>query len=285
VTPQGVIFLNPKSGPGDTTVEELNELFPGVAIQECAPDDLVTSVDGAMANGAEFIGVAGGDGTIRSVAARLVDGDVALLVIPAGTRNHFAKDLGIATLDEAVAAWREGTRQRVDVGLVNEQCFVNNSSVGAYPMMVIRRQDHEGRFPKAVANALAAWDELRHGRRVSITVDGRAMSAWMLFVGNGRYGRSVFDLADRDALGEGLLDVRIVRADQPLARLRVALSVAVGRLDHSRLIFGSPAPAVTIGSDRDQIEVALDGEVETLKTPLRYEVKRAALSVLVPPAS
>jgi diacylglycerol kinase family enzyme len=285
VTPKGVIFLNPKSGSGDTTVEALNELFPGVAVEECAPDDLLASVDAALAQGAEFIGVAGGDGTIRSVAARLVDGDVALLVIPAGTRNHFAKDVGIGTLEDAAAAWREGTRQRVDIGSVNGQCFVNNSTVGAYPMMVIRRQDHESRFPKAVANVAAAWDELRRGKRVSLTVDGRAMSAWMLFVGNGRYGSGVFDLADRDALDEGLLDVRIVRADQPMARLRVASSLAFGRLDHSRLIFGHPTAEVVIGSDRDEIEVALDGEVETLKTPLRYEVKRRALSVLVPPAA
>lgn len=282
----GVILLNPKSGPGSTTVETLEELFPGVRIEECDPDTLVSSVDAAVAGGAGFVGVAGGDGTIRSAVERFVDADTDsdLLVIPAGTRNHFAKDLGILSLEDAAAAWRDGSAQRIDVGSVNERCFVNNSSIGVYPMMVVHREDQLRRLPKRVATVAAAWDQLRRGHRVSLTLDGQPLQAWMVFVGNGRYGSGLFDLTDREGLDAGLLDVRVVRADQRFARLRVAGSLATGRLDHSDLVLTRPGAEVEIGSDCDEIEVALDGEVQTLKLPLRYVVKRQVLSVLVPPA-
>jgi diacylglycerol kinase family enzyme len=284
VPADGVIFLNPKSGPGSTSIETLKELFPGVRIEECAPDDLVPLVDEAVAGGARFVGVAGGDGTIRSAAERLLDTDVDLLVIPAGTRNHFAKDLSIESLEDAAAAWREGKRRRVDVGSVNGQCFVNNSSIGVYPMMVVHREERLSRLPKRVATVAAAWAQLRRGHRVFLTVDGLALQAWMLFVGNGRYGSGLFDLSDRETLDDGLLDVRVVRADLPFARLRVAASLATGRLDHSKLVLTHPGAEVEIGSDCDEIEVALDGEVQTLELPLRYAVKHLAVSVLVPAA-
>jgi diacylglycerol kinase family enzyme len=284
VPPEGVILLNPESGPGSTTAEMLEELFPGVRIDECDPDTLEEAVDAAVAGGAGFVGVAGGDGTIRSAVERLIDSGVDLLVIPAGTRNHFAKDLGIMSLEDAATAWRDGSAQRVDVGSVNEQCFVNNSSIGVYPMMVVHREDQLHRLPKRVATVAAAWDQLRRGHRVSLTLDGQALQAWMVFVGNGRYGSGLFDLIDRDALDAGLLDVRVVRADQRFARLRVAASLDTGRLDHSDLVLTHPGAEVEIGSDCDEIEVALDGEVQTLKLPLRYAVKRQALSVLLPPA-
>jgi diacylglycerol kinase family enzyme len=283
VPPEGIIFLNPRSGPGEIDAETLKELFPGVPVELCAPDDLAASVDKAVADRVGFIGAAGGDGTIRSAVARMVDTDVELLVIPAGTRNHFAKDLGITSFEDAATAWREGRSRRVDVGSVNGACFVNNSSIGVYPMMVVHREEELSRLPKRLANVMAAWRQLRSGHRLALTLDGMALKAWMLFVGNGRYGSGLFDLTDREALDAGLLDVRVIRADRPLARLRIAGSLASGRLDHSDLIVDHPGAEVEIGSDRPEIEVALDGEVHTLKTPLCYAVRRLALSVLVGP--
>ena len=171
--------------------------------------------------------------------------------------------------------------RRIDTGCVNGRVFVNNSSIGLYPKIVIRREAHERRLPKGVAQLVAAWEQLRHGRRVTVDLDGRRLRAWLVFVGNGLYGEGLVDLADRDSLDDGLLDVRVVRADRRLARVRVVGAVLLGRLGTSPLIVRERCRACTIDLDRPAVDVALDGEVEVLQTPLRYECAPRSLPVLV----
>jgi undecaprenyl-diphosphatase len=108
---------------------------------------------------------------------------------------------------------------------------------------------------------------------------------WLSFIGNGRYGDGLWDLADRESLDEHVLDVRLVRADRPLARFRVVGALVLGRLARSPLIMTREANTVTIDLDRAGVEVALDGEVEKLEPPLRYESVAGGLAVLVPAAS
>ncbi len=277
----GVIFVNPGSGPEETSVEELRQRFPGHSVQDCPPDKLEDAIKDALASGPAFIGAAGGDGTIRTVAQQLVGTSVPLLVVPAGTRNHFAKDIGIEDLDDAERAVG-GRVIEVDVGCVNDKFFINNSSIGVYPKIVIRREFHQRRLRKGVANIVAAYEQLREGSRVDVEVDGVTHRAWMVFVGNGTYGEGLLDLADRQSLDDGLLDVRVVRGDRPLSRLRIVGAVLLGRLAASPLVVRDRHGATTVDLNRGRVEVALDGEVEKMTTPLRYRCLPKALRVLVP---
>jgi undecaprenyl-diphosphatase len=278
----GLILVNPASGKDETKASELAQRFPGHQVEECAPDEIEARVRVALEQGVSFVAVAGGDGTIRSAAAVLVGTGTPLLPIPAGTRNHFARDVGVPELDDAVAAAAGDHRREIDVGRVNGHIFVNNSSIGVYPAIVIRRESHRRRVRKGVANVVAVWEQLRHGRRFWVDVAGRRFRVWMVFVGNGRYGEGLLDLADRESLDEHVLDVRVARADRPLARVRILGALFLGRLARSPIMFSVTTPSISLDVNRPSIEVALDGEVERIDTPLCYESVPDALTVLVP---
>jgi undecaprenyl-diphosphatase len=278
--PEPVVLVNPGSGTG-TEIDDLAAIFPGCRVRSCPPDELAACVRSEVEARAPFVGVAGGDGTLRSAAEALVDSEVALLAVPAGTRNHFAKDFGIESLDDAGAAAHAGTERSIDLGRVNDRFFLNNSSLGAYPHMVERREEHEDRWPKRIANVIAAWQQLRHGRRLRVTVDDEPFVAWLVFVGNGRYGENLRDVTTREALDANVLDVRVVHADQRLARLRLVLATLFGRLARTPTVTRRECRKLTITvPGRRKIAVALDGEVVDLDTPLEYESRARALRVL-----
>ena len=278
----GVVFVNPHSGPHPTEDEDIASKFPGHEVVECEVEALPGRIEQAVSEKVDFVAVAGGDGTIRSAVQVLAGTGVPLLPVPAGTRNHFAREVGIEDLRAAAKAAADGHVRQVDLAEVNGQRFVNNSSVGIYPRIVITREAHERRWPKGVATVAAAWEQLRHGRRFVVTVDGRSYRAWMVFVGNGRYGEGLLRLNQRESLDENVLDFRLARADSPLARARVVLALVAGVLDRSPLLVQREARQLQLDLDRAIVEVALDGEVERLGTPLRYRSLPAALSVLVP---
>ena len=284
---QGVVFVNRRSGGGSADADEVAACFPDDRVVECDGPELAGEVADVVAVAREdvgFVGVAGGDGSVRCAASVLVGTGVPLLAVPAGTRNHFAKELGIETVADAARAAAAGSTRRVDVGDVNGERFVNNSSIGFYAALVRDRTRHERRLPRAAADAAAAWAQARHGHRFTVAVDGDRYRAWLAFVGNGCYGDGVTDLAVRRALDEGTLDVRVLRADAPLARTRAVAALLLGRLGRSPLLAPRLAPEVVLDlPGRATVDVALDGEVVRLTPPLRYAVLPAALTVVVPP--
>jgi len=283
VTRQGRVFVNPGAGSTASVVDDLRGSFPDGTVEEVEPDDLATRVEHALATGdVDYVGIAGGDGTIRCAVEVVVRSRpaTAVLVVPAGTRNHFAGDLGITDIDRAVDAAREGHTRQVDVATVNDAVFVNNSSIGMYPNLVAVRERHEERLPKRLANVVAAWHQLRNGHHLDVEVDGAPRRVWAVFVGNGCYGDTLRDLTGRDRLDEGVLDVRIARADGRLSRLRIAAAVLFGRVARSPLIERHRRDRVTVDTG-GRIDVALDGEVVTLTSPLVYRSCPGALRVLV----
>ncbi|HEX5097219.1 MAG TPA: diacylglycerol kinase family protein, partial [Acidimicrobiia bacterium] len=235
-TTRGIVLVNPHSGPDETDLDDLRARFGEHDVVECEPADIATQTQASVDAGRPFVAVAGGDGTIRCAAEVLANTDVALLPIPAGTHNHFAKALGIATLDDAILAAKTGHRAAIDVARVNGKLFVNNSSLGTYPGVVAEREQHEGRMPKPLANVIAVFHQLRAGRRLTVDIDGRPRRAWLVFVGNGAYGENLVDITTRESLRDGVLDVRIVRADQRFARLRLIVDALRGRLDQSPVL-------------------------------------------------
>ena len=283
MTGRGVIFVNPSSGSG-TEIADLTELFDGHDVVECEPEGFDEQVRKALSSDdpPAFLGVAGGDGTIRTAVEVLLETapQVPLLPIPAGTRNHFARDVGVTTLDDAVAAIGAGHTLVVDGATVNEAWFVNNSSVGVYPRLVAHREARESRMPKGIAAIVAAWHQLRHGRHLRLRVDGSAVTVWAVFVGNNCYGDSLRDLTGRERLDEGVLDVRIAHAARRLSRIRIVGAVLFGRVEHSSLIDRKRCTEVQLDIGHG-VKVAIDGEVMPMDSPLRYQARPAALTVLV----
>jgi undecaprenyl-diphosphatase len=284
VLSRGLVLVNPRSGPDATDVDDLRAIFADHDVEECEPSAIAARVEVGVKEHRPFVAIAGGDGTIRSAAGALLESDVALLAIPAGTHNHFAKALGIASVEDAHAAADHGRVETIDVATCNESTFVNNSSIGLYPGLVGRREAHEHRFPKPVANAIAVAQQLRNGRRIVVEIDDRRRRAWLVFVGNGRYGEELTDIASRESLQDHVLDVRIVLADQRFARLRLVGALLLGRLGTSAVIERRACADVTIAvRGRARVDVALDGEVAPQTTPLRYQSRPSALRVVVPP--
>jgi len=279
----GVVFVNPTAG-SELSADDVREHFPGHRVVECPGEEIPDRVAAAIGqpDPPDFVAVAGGDGTLRAAAERLAGTGVPLLPIPGGTRNHFALAVGIEDLETAGKAATGGGVRHIDVGDVNGHCFLNNSSIGLYPKLVIRRESYERRMSKRLAQLRAAWEQIRHGHRFRVRMGGEWHRAWLVFVGNGCYGEHLLDFTDRESVGGGVLDVRLVLADRPLARTRVVLALLRG-LDTSPLIVRDTCPESELGLAEGPLEVALDGEVEPLEQPLRYSVRRGALAVLAPP--
>lgn len=281
---RGVVIVNPESGHDEVNPAELGARFAGGRVVEVGESDLAELASAALAEKPDAVAVAGGDGTIRVVAALAATAGVPLVPVPVGTRNHFARQLGIDTVEQAAAAWLGGATRAVDLAEVNGERFINNSSIGFYAGLVREREVHERRMPEIVAQLAAAWVQARRGHRFGVRIDGQPFRAWLVFVGNGCYGDGLNDLAERETLDGNVLDVRVLRADQPLARTRAVLNLLAGRTGRSALIERTTATEVVIAlDDRRQVDVAVDGDVMTLDNPLRYRSLPGVLTVKVVP--
>ena len=243
----------------------------------------------------------GGDGTVAAVASQLVDGDTALGVLPLGTLNHFAKDLGIPLeLEQAVRVIVDDRRMAVDVGELHAggqqagegtgRVFLNNSSLGLYPRIVSARDEaqhrlHLGKWPALVR---ATWHALRDSRSfdVRLDVDGQPLQRRtpFVFIGNNRYTLEGFAAGSRPRLDEGALSVYVLRPQTLFGFLRLALRALLGRVSPDQDFEAFTAGELRVESSRTQVEVALDGEVASFATPLHYRVRPHALQVLVPAA-
>jgi diacylglycerol kinase family enzyme len=233
---------------------------------------------------------AGGDGTVRTVAQELVDSDVALGVLPLGTLNHFARDLGLPLdIPGAVSVIVDGITAAIDVAEVNDRIFVNNSSIGLYPTMVRNRdrQIRKTRRAKWLAMALAVLHVLRRPVARRLTIEAANFvtphRTPFAFIGNNVYDTTLPALGRRATLSGGELCLFVAKPRGPLGVVGMLLRAALGRLDQTSDFEQHRVKAVTIHSRHRRLTVALDGEVCRLHTPLRYRIRPAALRVLVPP--
>ena len=243
-------------------IDELRAELPAAEIIEVAEGQDLEALLRSAAPRARIIGVAGGDGSINIAAGVAQDADLPLLIIPAGTFNHFSADLGVDSADAALAALRAGEAVRVDVGVAGRQSFLNTSSTGVYVDLVHAREGLEGRIGKWPALMVALVHVLRHSRPQDVYLNGRRRRLWLLFVGNCRYLPQGFAPAYRPDLADGQLDVRVVDAKLPLSRLRLLAAVLTGTLGRSRVYRAWTARAVEIAAaDGAPIKVSVDGDV------------------------
>jgi diacylglycerol kinase family enzyme len=239
-------------------------------------------------DGYTTIVAAGGDGTISAVAAEVVRGGTTLGVLPLGTLNHFARDIGMPLdIDEAVKAIATGKPTMIDVGEVNGRIFLNNSSLGLYPHFVRHRRKHR-RLGKHRWSALvqALWTLI--GRYpflyTHVSTDGREVVTRtpMVFIGNNDYQLEGLNIGKRNSLTDGRLALYMTRQVGVGGFLFLALRALVGRLRDARDFIADHVTELSIEVRRGSIHVALDGEVMTLQPPLHYCCRPRALCVIVP---
>jgi diacylglycerol kinase family enzyme len=244
----------------------------------------------------DAIVAAGGDGTVSAVAGVLAGTGRPLAVLPLGTLNHFAKDLGVpADLDAAARALAAAAPRSVDVGEVNGRVFVNNSSIGVYPRVVRERERLRKRLGRSVGKWLAmAWAlvlvllrlrplsvRIRWGRGGEPTEGGVARRTTFVFVGNNRYDTVLLANQRRAALDRGVLGVYVGREQTRLAMLRLGVRSLLRRVD-ARDLEALEVCSLALHSRRRSLAVAVDGEVARLTPPIRYRVRPGALQVLAP---
>jgi diacylglycerol kinase family enzyme len=236
------------------------------------------------------VAVAGGDGTIACAAQAARGTDVEIALLPLGTLNHLARDLGVPVEIDAAAELAVGGRAVViDVGDVNGHRFVNNASIGVYPEMVRSRDDTRERtgWPKWLATAPAAWQVLarltHHRLHVDMGTGAQPLITPLLFVGNNHYALDAGEVGRRSSLSGGRLSVYAVAHRTRLSLIWFALRALAGRADRKRdFVAIGDCEALTVWSSGRSIEIALDGELLRLQSPLRFCIEPGALNVVAP---
>ena len=234
---------------------------------------------------------AGGDGTVNAVASALLGTEKRLGVLPVGTFNFFAKNLGIPLdVAEAVRTVARRHAAEVDVGEVNGRIFLNNFSIGLYPSIIRQREQEYRRWGRRQLVAYASVVRLLLQRnpfmavRLTTEEGEQAVRTPLIFVGGNRYQIEEFDLPGGGCVNRGELAVYIARPTGRLGLLRLALQALLRRLRGERRLQVLCAGEAKVETRRRRIPVALDGEVVVLQTPLHFGTRPGALKVIVPEA-
>jgi diacylglycerol kinase family enzyme/membrane-associated phospholipid phosphatase len=281
-----VMIVNCSAGTASQNLaESLGKSLPAAEIVVADADEDLEAAFRAAAARAAILGVAGGDGSLRLAAGIAAAAGLPLLLVPAGTFNHFAADLGVESADDALAALRDGDSVLVDVASAGRDAFVNTASTGVYVDLVSAREEFERALGKWPAVMVALIHVLRHSRPVELLVDGRRRRVWLLFAGNCRYEPSGAAPAYRPDLADGMLDVRLVDGSQPLARTRLIAAVLLGTLGRSRVYRAWSASELHIASTGgDPVPLCLDGEPTPSTAAVRL-VKRPKKLLVYRPSS
>lgn len=277
------IVVNPSSGSAWSAppTDALRRGLPGADVHVLDPDDDLEQVlcrDDVLA-----VGAAGGDGTIAAVAVIAADREIPFVVVPAGTRNHLARDLGISSVDDAIAAVRAGTAAHMDLGVAGDRCFVNTLTFGGYAQVVDARERMERRIGKWPALLVALVRELPKMEPLHVELDGRPMRVWLAWIGNGAYDPPGLGPAWREHLDDGLLDLRIVNGAKRFSRTRFVAHVLAGRLGSCPVYDERRTEGVSIRSLAGPMRLAADGETYDGPVELTVTKRRRALQVVVPP--
>ncbi len=288
------VIRNRGSGRQDDQADAIRAALQGkvaeFALRETAQgDQLIGLARQAVKDGFDIIVAAGGDGTQSTVAGALAGTDAMMGVLPGGTFNYFARDLGVGeTIDEALATLQDARPRPVDVGQIRDLVFLNNVSLGAYPHILKTREGIYERWGRsrmaAYWSVLVALRRLRHPMRLTATVDGqeRRFTTALVFVARSAYQLDAFGLDGADAIRAGNLAVLVAKARKPLPLIRSAFRLALGfsakDSDFDLIITDS----LEIQTDKPRQLIAHDGEKTRMDSPFQISVRHGALTVLVP---
>jgi len=258
----GFLVVNPRAGDAGPSAEELAAAARSRRVTTHALQQGEDAAEIARNADADVLGVAGGDGSLAPVAQVAIERGLPFVCVPYGTRNHFARDLGLDRRDPVAAIDAFAGREvRIDVGWAGERLFLNNVSLGLYAELV-RRRAHHRRRREALARIRALLLPLVNRQTLGITIDGEPIDSRIVLIANNAYVfKAPVTIGARDRLDEGLLHLYVVvraRADERAATQFV------------------------LNSAEERIDAAVDGESTLLATPTEFRIEPRALRVLVP---
>jgi len=285
----GAVAADPKIG--DKVARALKDAGLDVEIELVGGGDCAVRCKAIAERGDEMLVVGGGDGTISAAASALVGTEALLGILPLGTLNHFARDLGIPTkLEDAAKLIAEHPERRVDVAEMNDRIFINNSAIGLYPLLVIDRDSQRRRLgrPKAVAMAIATVRTLVRFGHQRLTLAGNdrkgVVDTPLLFVGNNEYRTDLPAAGRRDSLEDGKLCVMVMRKKTRRSFIAASVRALLNRSRPDDMVRVEDVERLRVSSRKHMLAVSLDGEVVRAETPLEYKIRPKALRVIAPAA-
>lgn len=288
-------IINSDAGPGTPGTERIVQ----AALQEARVDattrivsarELEKVIRDATRGGADAVVACGGDGTVNAVATAIAGTSTPMGVLPTGTLNHFARDVGIPTdIRLAARVVAEGVVRSVDVAEVNGRVFVNNASIGLYPAMVRERERQIERLGRGKIQAMLLAAATVFARypllHVQLRIDDRPVTRTtpFVFVGNNPYAFHLFALGARARLDTGELGLYVPHRTGRWGLLRLAMRALFGRLEQAADFDAVNLEEAVVETRKRRVNVATDGEVTAMTPPLRFRVRPGALRVIVPP--
>lgn len=279
-----ILVYNPKSGSA-VSLGELKKLClqydihikRSIKINKSLPSLLKTPVSRG-----DTIMAIGGDGTLSFVAAQLVNSKATFIPLPGGTLNNFTKDLGIPqNIDEALGAASKSKPRMLDIAEVNNNFFLNNSSLGLYPQSLHTRKRLEDRLGKWPAAFFAVCRSLFRYRTYTVTVNKRSFKTPFVFIGNNTYKIQGLDLPRRKTLQNGNLCIFIAKTSSRLGLARIFASAIFKGIDDTKSLDFITTEAITISpKHKRKVHVSSDGELVKIRSPLEYRIHQKALRVL-----
>jgi YegS/Rv2252/BmrU family lipid kinase len=290
---KATLFLNRNSGarlaPGELDTLREEAARQDVEIVELSKEiDCAHEVRARASRGVKVFIAAGGDGTVHHVVQAVVHSDAQLAVLPLGTYNHFARDLGIP-LDwrEALEVALTGAPRQIDTGRINDRFFINNLSIGLYPELVAKREERGRDYPRWKARLLALYTTLRKYPHVTLHLETEhhheVLRTHVFMISNNRYDLERIGIeAPRETLSEGKLSVYWLRHTSRLRMTRFLMRYATGRVRTIPGFTSFKTMRMRVQTPRDHLKVGIDGEVFTLSTPLVVTAVPQSLVVRVP---
>ena len=286
---EAAIVINRDKADRVAVEEALRSAGIGGEVELVAGDRIEERVRSHVEGGAGLVIVGGGDGSVGAAASALKGAETTLGILPLGTFNHLARDLGIPfSLDEAAALIARGQSRRIDLAEVNGRTFVNNSAIGLYPLMVVDRESQQRRLgrSKRLAMLVASFRTLAqfHDQRLTLTTgEGRSsLDTPLLFVGNNDYRIAMPGAGQRDALDDGHLCVLVMRKKGVPGFLAATVRALVGLTRENDMVRLDDIERLRVDSRQASLTVSIDGETCRMTPPLDYRIRKRALRVMAP---
>ncbi|WBB64575.1 phosphatase PAP2 family protein [Streptomyces sp. WMMC500] len=290
------VVINPASGVQPQLLDPVRQLAAVLPEADVAvvgddngplPDLLDTAAKEAARHGGA-LGVCGGDGSVAAAAVAAMRYGVPLAVLPGGTFNHFATDLGVESIPEACRAVARGSAVAVDVGRLLPRApgdgpvyFLNTLSLGIYPELVRWRERFSPMLGGPLGSVAATLRVIRTAEPVGARINGRWRNLWLLFAGSGAYHSVGVAPVRRDNLADGVLDVRTAHAGR-LGRARLLATALAGGLARTRLYAAGRLRRVAVAGLPEGTRMAYDGEVVAAPTAFVLDKLERALTVYRP---
>jgi len=288
-------LLNVRSGwdDGSSCKEQLTQEMSSTGVTLNIEEarlgfDITAAVKRAREQGASVVIAGGGDGTLNGVAAGLSGSNVPMAILPIGTLNHLARDLGVSlNVTEAIGQLKSDRVAKMDLGDVNGRVFLNNSVIGLYPTYWFARERGELRWKVrwlSIVSAIYSVFRRNPYLKLRLIVNGqeiRRKTPYVL-IANNEHRMEGYRLGSRDHLDRGLLWVYVMRKLSRWGLLRLAGSLLFGRFKKHQDFETFAVTSMRVETRRKKLGVSLDGEVKVLRTPLEYRSLPGALRVIAP---